>query len=203
MSASITSRPTLAETAWHGGNATVRNVTLAVLGSLALWLSAKIQVPFYPVSMTMQTFVVLAVGMAFGWRLGATTVLLYLVEGAAGLPVFAGTPEKGIGLAYMAGPTGGYLVGFVLAAAAVGALAQRGLGPLDPDGARRDVDRQCHHLHSGIAVARNRCRLGQAGAGVGHDAVPAGRRDQGGAGGLPAAPGLAFHPLQAISESTD
>ncbi|MXX90640.1 MAG: biotin transporter BioY [Boseongicola sp. SB0677_bin_26] len=99
---------------------------LAVMGSLALWLSAKIQVPFYPVPITMQTFVVLVVGMAFGWRLGTATVLLYLAEGALGLPVFAGTPERGTGLAYMAGPTGGYLLGFAFAAAAVGWLAQRG-----------------------------------------------------------------------------
>src|SRR5260221_12603041 len=63
--------------------------------------------------MTMQSLVVLLVGMAFGWRLGAATVLLYLFEGLLGLPVFAGTPEKGIGLAYMAGPTGGYLLGFL------------------------------------------------------------------------------------------
>jgi len=104
----------------------LRNILLAVAGSLALWISAKVQVPFYPVPMTMQTFVVLVIGMAFGWRLGAATVLLYLAEGAAGLPVFAGTPERGIGLAYMAGPTGGYLVGFVLAAATVGVLAERG-----------------------------------------------------------------------------
>ncbi|MFQ5466721.1 MAG: biotin transporter BioY, partial [Kiloniellaceae bacterium] len=62
----------------------------------------------------------------YGWRLGAATLLLYLAEGALGLPVFAGAPEKGIGLAYMAGPTGGYLVGFVLAAAACGWLAERG-----------------------------------------------------------------------------
>ena len=71
----------------------------------------------------MQTFVVLMIGMAFGSRLGVATVLLYLAEGAAGLPVFAGTPEKGIGIAYMMGTTGGYLLGFVLAAGIVGALA--------------------------------------------------------------------------------
>ena len=82
--------------------------------------------PFYPVPQTMQTLVVLMLGMAYGWRLGAATVLLYLAEGAAGLPVFAGTPEKGIGLAYMAGPTGGYLLGFVLAAGLTGWLAERG-----------------------------------------------------------------------------
>ena len=103
-----------------------RNALLAVAGSLLLWACAKIQVPFYPVPVSMGTFAVLAIGMAYGPRLGAVTVLLYLAEGAAGLPVFANTPERGIGLAYMVGPTGGYLVGYVLAAAAVGGLAERG-----------------------------------------------------------------------------
>lgn len=117
---------TLSETLWAGDRRFLRNVTLVVLGSLALVISAKIQVPFYPVPMTMQVFVVLMIGMAFGSRLGAAAVLLYLAEGAAGLPVFAGTPEKGIGLAYMMGPTGGYLIGFVLAAYGVGLLAERG-----------------------------------------------------------------------------
>ncbi len=109
------------------GNALAsRNVLLALAGSLALTLSAKLQIPFWPVPMTLQTFVVLVIGMAFGWRLGALTVALYLAEGALGLPVFAGTPERGIGLAYMAGPTGGYLVGFVAGAALCGFLAERG-----------------------------------------------------------------------------
>jgi biotin transport system substrate-specific component len=74
----------------------------------------------------MQSFVVLVIGMAYGARLAGATVALYLLEGALGLPVFAGTPEKGIGLAYMAGPTGGYLVGFFIAAVAMGWLAERG-----------------------------------------------------------------------------
>ena len=103
-----------------------RALLLAVVGSLMIWASAKIHVPFYPVPMTMQTFVILAIGMAYGWRLGAMTVLLYLAEGALGLPVFSGTPEKGLGLAYMAGSTGGYLFGFVLASAACGWLAEHG-----------------------------------------------------------------------------
>ena len=124
--AKANSNSTLAAALWPAENTLVRNVVLAVLGSLAIWASAKVQVPFYPVPVTMQTFVILGIGMAYGWRLGAATVLLYMAQGAAGLPVFAGTPEKGIGLAYMAGPTGGYLLGFVLAAAAVGWLAERG-----------------------------------------------------------------------------
>ncbi|MEM9603015.1 MAG: biotin transporter BioY [Pseudomonadota bacterium] len=118
--------PTLARALWPSDNARLRNGVLAVLGSLALWVSAKISIPFWPVPLTMQTLVVLALGMAFGAKLGTATVLLYLAQGAAGLPVFSGTPEKGIGIAYMVGPTGGYLLGFVLAAGVVGFLAERG-----------------------------------------------------------------------------
>ena len=126
MTALVQNQPTLAQTLWQGDNTFARNVVLAVLGSLALWASAKIQVPFYPVPATMQTFVVLVIGMTFGWRLGGATFALYLAEGAMGLSVFAGTPEKGLGLAYMMGPTGGYLMGMLLATIVVGWLAQRG-----------------------------------------------------------------------------
>ncbi|MEM6461977.1 MAG: biotin transporter BioY [Pseudomonadota bacterium] len=118
---------TLAQTLWPSENTLVRNVILAVLGSVALWISAKISIPFWPVPLTMQTLVVLMIGMAFGHRLAIATVLLYLAQGAVGLPVFSGTPEKGIGVAYMLGTTGGYLLGFVLAAGIVGYLAERGL----------------------------------------------------------------------------
>ncbi len=104
----------------------LRNIMLAIAGSLILTLSAKVQIPFWPVPMTMQTFAVLVIAMAFGPRLGTATILLYLAEGAMGMPVFAGTPEKGIGLAYMAGPTGGYLVGFVAASALMGYFNTRG-----------------------------------------------------------------------------
>jgi biotin transport system substrate-specific component len=99
---------------------------LALFGSALLWLSAKAQVPMWPVPMTMQSFVVLVIGITYGTRLAGATVLLYLAEGASGLPVFAGTPEKGIGIAYMLGPTGGYLAGFLVAAMALGWLAERG-----------------------------------------------------------------------------
>ncbi len=95
---------------------------LALAGTALLALSAKIQVPFWPVPMTMQSFVVLVLGMAYGWRLAGATLLLYLAEGAFGLPVFA----SGAGLAYLAGPTGGYLLGFLLAAVLLGWLAERG-----------------------------------------------------------------------------
>jgi biotin transport system substrate-specific component len=123
-----TAQPTLIATVWPKTDQTslARTVLLAVFGTLLLTASAKLQIPFWPVPLTMQTFVVLTLGMVYGWRLGAATVALYLVEGAVGLPVFAGTPERGIGLAYMAGPTGGYLVGFVLAAALTGWLAEKG-----------------------------------------------------------------------------
>lgn len=106
--------------------ALARNTLLAVAGSLLLWACAKVSIPIGPVPIAMTTFGVLAIGMAFGWRLATATLLLYMAEGALGLPVFAGTPAKGIGLAYMAGPTGGYLLGYVLAAAACGWLAERG-----------------------------------------------------------------------------
>ncbi|MDH3196253.1 MAG: biotin transporter BioY [Hyphomicrobiales bacterium] len=120
-------QPTLLSAAWPASTGSfLRQFMLALAGTALLTLSAKIQVPFYPVPMTMQTFVVLVIGMAFGWRLGAATLVLYLAEGAFGLPVFAGTPAEGIGLAYMAGPTGGYLIGFAVAAAFVGYLAERG-----------------------------------------------------------------------------
>jgi len=124
----ISLHQTLAGALWpeKSTNAILRNVILAVAGSLLLWISAKVQIPFYPVPMTMQTFVVMGLGVAFGWRLAIATLVLYMLEGAAGLPVFAGTPEKGISLAYMAGPTGGYLFGFVAASGVIGWLAQKG-----------------------------------------------------------------------------
>lgn len=103
-----------------------RAAALMLLGVCLLTLSAKIQIPFWPVPMTMQTLVVLVIGMAYGWRLGAATVLAYLMAGAAGLPVFAGTPARGIGVAYMMGPTGGFLLGFLVSAAVVGFLGERG-----------------------------------------------------------------------------
>lgn len=128
MSENVAVASTLSDAVWksEGSSRLLRGAVLAIAGSMLLALSAKIQVPFWPVPQTMQTMVVLMIGMAFGSRLGLATVLLYLAEGAAGLPVFAGTPEKGIGLAYMMGPTGGYLMGFAVAAALVGWLAERG-----------------------------------------------------------------------------
>lgn len=109
-------------------DATRRHVRdgLVVLGaSLALAASAKLSIPIGPVPISLQTFAVLVVGATLGPRLATLALLAYLAQGAMGLPVFAGTPEKGIGLAYMVGPTGGYLVGFVVAAFTVGWLARR------------------------------------------------------------------------------
>jgi biotin transport system substrate-specific component len=85
------------------------------LGSVALTISAKIKIPFYPVPMTMQTFVVLILGLSFGYKIGLSAVSLYLLEGIAGLPVFSNSPERGVGLVYFTGPTMGYLIGFLSA----------------------------------------------------------------------------------------
>ncbi|MDJ0949579.1 MAG: biotin transporter BioY [Alphaproteobacteria bacterium] len=124
MRASSHTFPTLADTLWPTGARAdlIRAAILAIVGSGLIAISAKIQVPFWPVPMTMQTFAVLVVGMTYGWKLGAATVLLYLAEGAVGLPVFA----AGGGIAYFAGPTTGYLVGFLVAATLVGWLGERG-----------------------------------------------------------------------------
>ncbi|ESZ29408.1 biotin transporter BioY [Mesorhizobium sp. L2C066B000] len=100
--------------------------TTIFAASLLLALSAKVAVPFHPVPITMQTFVVIGLGLALGPARGVAAVSLYLAEGAAGFPVFAGTPEKGVGLAYMMGPTGGYLLGFLPAVLLAGWLAVRG-----------------------------------------------------------------------------
>ena len=93
----------------------LKNFFIIILGSLILTISAKIKIPFYPVPMTMQTFVILLIGITLGYRIGLATVMLYLFEGIIGLPVFANSPEKGIGLVYFIGPTMGYLVGFLVA----------------------------------------------------------------------------------------
>jgi biotin transport system substrate-specific component len=115
---------TLADAVWSpvGRSPAARAIVLALIGTALLTLSAKIQVPFWPVPMTMQTFVVLVLGMVYGWRLAGATVLLYLAQGAIGLPVFA----AGGGVAYFAGPTAGYLAGFLLGTVAVGWLAEHG-----------------------------------------------------------------------------
>jgi biotin transport system substrate-specific component len=106
-----------------GQSGLLRAAVLVVLGSALMALSAKVQVPFYPVPMTLQSGVVLLIGGAYGWRLGGLTMLAYIAEGLAGLPVFAGLAA---GPAYLAGPTAGYLVGFVASAALMGLAVERG-----------------------------------------------------------------------------
>jgi len=93
----------------------LKTFLLIFLGSIALTVSAKLKIPFYPVPMTMQTFVVLFLGIAFGYKIGLASVAVYLFEGILGVPVFSNSPEKGIGLVYFTGPTMGYLIGFLFA----------------------------------------------------------------------------------------
>ena len=125
MSSLAATQATLIGTLWPTtkGFISLRTVILALLGSAFVAASAQIYVPLEPVPITGQTFAVLIVGMAFGWRLGAATLLLYMAEGAVYIPVFA---KLSAGPAVIVGPTGGYIVGFVAAAAVVGYLAQRG-----------------------------------------------------------------------------
>ena len=118
LAASLASQNPVWRAVWYA--------SLIIGGTLVITLAAKTQVPFWPVPMTLQTLAILAIGAAYGMRLGGATLIAYLAEGAAGLPVFVGTPEKGIGLAYMMGPTGGYLVGFVALAMIAGWAADRG-----------------------------------------------------------------------------
>ena len=96
-------------------NKILRIIVITIIGTLLLTVSAKIKIPFYPVPMTMQTFAVLFIGITLGYKVGLLTVSLYLLEGIAGYPVFANSPEKGIGLVYFTGPTMGYLIGFLIA----------------------------------------------------------------------------------------
>ncbi|ESR22437.1 biotin transporter BioY [Lutibaculum baratangense] len=119
----------------------MRNIAIVLVGSALMTISAKIQVPFWPVPITMQTYVALMLGAVLGFRLGAASVAAYLAQGAIGLPVFAG----GAGLAYLAGPTGGYLLGFLAAAAVTGVLADRGFG-------RRFVSALAMFLLGNIAI---------------------------------------------------
>ena len=93
----------------------IKSLIAIILGSIALTISAKIKIPFYPVPMTMQTFVVLFLGVSLGYKIGLASVGLYLLEGIMGLPVFSNSPEKGVGLIYFTGPTMGYLIGFLVA----------------------------------------------------------------------------------------
>lgn len=126
--ATLTARPVLSDILWSstGSALWIKRLVLLVAGVIALWVSAKVQIATVPVPVTLQMLVIMTIGAAYGPYLAASTVGAYLMLGAQGLPVFAGTPEKGIGLAYMMGPTGGYLIGFLIAAYAVGLLARAG-----------------------------------------------------------------------------
>ena len=93
----------------------IKLILITIAGSILITISAKVKIPFYPVPMTMQTFVILLIGITFGYKVGIGIVSLYLFEGIIGLPVFAYSPEKGIGIAYFVGPTMGYLIGFLVA----------------------------------------------------------------------------------------
>jgi len=118
---------TLSQVLWSDrSNQWARFAFFAIAGSIALAVSSKISIPAMPVPFTLQTLVVLLIGFAYGPKLAGATVGLYLLQGAFGLPVFQGSPEKGLGLAYMMGPTGGYLLGFFFAAIFCGKLAQKG-----------------------------------------------------------------------------
>ena len=101
---------------------------IVILGTILLTLSAKVQVPFYPVPMTLQTMVVVGLGLFLGPVRGSGIVIAYILQGLAGYPVFAGTPPASSGLAYVAGPTGGYLAGFAISAENGGGKLDHGSG---------------------------------------------------------------------------
>ncbi|MDO8877626.1 MAG: biotin transporter BioY [Pseudolabrys sp.] len=112
----------------HFSSSALGKFTIIVGGTILLTISAKVQVPFWPVPMTMQTFVVLVMAMACGPVIGGNVMAVYLVEGALGFPVFSGTPERASGLVYLMGPTGGYLAGMLFASLVCGWLSICGWG---------------------------------------------------------------------------
>ncbi|MCH9852682.1 MAG: biotin transporter BioY [Alphaproteobacteria bacterium] len=118
----ILKQPSVIDNLWQSENILLRNAILCVVGTLLLAVSAQVKVPIGPVPISMQTFVVMLIGVTYGMSLGGFTVLLYLMYGIAGLPVFA----SGIGAAVLLGPSGGYLIGFWFAALVAGFLAQNG-----------------------------------------------------------------------------
>ena len=109
---------------FKGLNSYLKNFLFIIFGTLLLAVSSKIQVPFWPVPMTMQTFIVFIIAMAYGWKLSLLTLIAYLIEGAMGMPVFA----KGGGFLYLMGPTAGYLYGMTIAAGIMGYFADLGYG---------------------------------------------------------------------------
>ncbi|WP_372085072.1 biotin transporter BioY [Tistrella mobilis] len=107
---------------WHG-------VLIPLCGATLITIGAKVQIPFFPVPMTLHTLALFFLAASFGPRLGFAAMAAYLAAGAMGLPVFSGSPERGIGFAYIVGPTGGYLIGYLLSTVVIGRLAQ-GRGPV-------------------------------------------------------------------------
>jgi biotin transport system substrate-specific component len=125
MQSRATTQAALASTLWTGNRA-IQNVVLVLIGTAILAISAKVQVPFWPVPMTLQTLAVMLIGATYGSRVAVATVLAYIAEGALGLPVFANTPPQIAGPAYLIGPTAGYIWGWVAAAAIIGYAADKG-----------------------------------------------------------------------------
>jgi biotin transport system substrate-specific component len=125
MQSRATTQAALAPTLWTGNRA-IQNVVLVLIGTAILAISAKVQVPFWPVPMTLQTLAVMLIGATYGSRVAVATVLAYIAEGALGLPVFANTPPQIAGPAYLIGPTAGYIWGWVAAAAIIGYAADKG-----------------------------------------------------------------------------
>jgi biotin transport system substrate-specific component len=124
----LSARPVLSETFWTttGSQIWLKRLVLVAAGVLAIAIAAKIKIPMWPVPITLGTFAILTIGAAYGPRLGLTTVLAYLAVGALGFDVFAGSSAEKFGLTYMMGGTGGYLVGYALAAVALGWFARQG-----------------------------------------------------------------------------
>lgn len=125
MQSRASAHTALAPALWTGNRA-IQNVVLVLIGTAVLTLSAKIQVPFWPVPITLQTLAVMLIAATYGSRLAVATMLAYIAEGALGLPVFANTPPQIAGPAYLIGPTAGYIWGYVAAAAIIGFAADRG-----------------------------------------------------------------------------
>ena len=162
MAIAVTARPLVDLALPEKGAARLgAQIFLAVLGTLLLTLSAKTKVVLGPVDMSLQTLVVLLIAAGFGFRLGVATLLLYMAQGAMGLPVFQSTPEKGIGIAYMLGTTGGYLAGFVVMAAIVGWAADRGFDRNPAETVRRHAGGQRHHAGHGLCLAGRADRRGK------------------------------------------
>ncbi len=127
---SAATAPTLSQVLWPSKDTDaarwMRAAILVSLGVVAMAIAAKVRIPMWPVPITMQTFVVLTVGAAYGAGLGITTMLAYLAVGALGFDIFTSSTAEKNGLEYMMGGSGGYLVGFVLAAGVLGWLARKG-----------------------------------------------------------------------------